>query len=103
MKFNGSFGAWLKQRRKALDLTQAELADQVGCTVTTIQKIEADLRRPSKQISERLADVLAISDDERTTFVSFARRVVNHPVAEPIQLASTISASNLPTQSTPFL
>jgi len=52
MKFDGSFGSWLGQRRKALDLTQVELADLVGCSVTTIHKIEADERRPSTQIAE---------------------------------------------------
>ena len=46
MKVGSSFGRWLRQRRKALDLTQADLADQVGCSVITIQKIEADARRP---------------------------------------------------------
>ena len=54
-------GELSEQRRKALDLTQADLADQVGCSTVTVRKIEADERRPSKQISERLADVLAIS------------------------------------------
>ena len=28
-----SFGAWLKRRRKALDLTQDGLAQLVGCSV----------------------------------------------------------------------
>jgi transcriptional regulator with XRE-family HTH domain len=55
-----SFGDWVRRRRKALDLTQAALAQRVGCAVITIQKIEADERRPSRQIAERLADQLAI-------------------------------------------
>ncbi|HEX9371760.1 MAG TPA: helix-turn-helix transcriptional regulator, partial [Roseiflexaceae bacterium] len=50
MDRNHSFGYWLQRRRKALDLTQAELAQQVGCAVTTIKKIEADERRPSRQL-----------------------------------------------------
>ena len=33
-----SFGEWLKQRRKALDLTQNELAERVGCSLATIRK-----------------------------------------------------------------
>jgi transcriptional regulator with XRE-family HTH domain len=44
-----SFGGWLKERRKKLDLTQAELANCAGCTAATIRKIEADERRPSRQ------------------------------------------------------
>ena len=36
----GSLGAWLKQRRKVLDLTQEELARKIGCATVTLQKIE---------------------------------------------------------------
>ena len=43
------FGAWVKSRRKAHDWTQADLADQVGCSVKTIEKIEGGALRPSKQ------------------------------------------------------
>jgi len=68
-----SFGYWLRRRRKALDLTQAELAMRVGCVVTTIKKLEADERRPSKQLAERLADHLGISSEERVAFLKAAR------------------------------
>jgi transcriptional regulator with XRE-family HTH domain len=40
-----SFGAWLKRRRKALDLTQEELARQIGVSLGTIRKWEAARRR----------------------------------------------------------
>jgi len=53
-----SFGAWVRRRRRALDLTRNELAAQVGCSVMTIRHIEADERRPSKQLAMRLADCL---------------------------------------------
>ena len=59
-----SFGQWLKKRRKMLDLTQQELAQQVGCAVITVQKIEADERRPSKQMAELFAKYLEIAADE---------------------------------------
>ncbi|MBZ5625804.1 MAG: helix-turn-helix domain-containing protein [Acidobacteriia bacterium] len=42
------FGHWLSDRRRTLHLTQAELARRVGCATVTLQKIEADERRPSK-------------------------------------------------------
>ena len=74
MTFTSSFGKWLKQRRKALDLTQMELADLVGYAAVTIRKIEHDMARPSKQMTLRLADVLAITDDERASFIAFARQ-----------------------------
>ncbi len=38
-----SFGAWVRRRRKALDLTQAALAQRVGCAEVTIRKLEADV------------------------------------------------------------
>jgi len=66
-------GPWLKQRRKELDLTQAELALRVGCAVSTIRKIEAGRLRPSTQIAERLADQLDLSSDVRAAFVHALR------------------------------
>jgi predicted ATPase/class 3 adenylate cyclase len=68
-----SFGYWLKRRRKALDLTQAELASQVGCSAAAIRKLEAEERRPSAQIVERLAEIFDIHQEERAAFLRFAR------------------------------
>ena len=83
-----SFGYWLRRRRKALDLTQDELAQQVGCSGITIRKIEADERRPSRQIAERLATVLGIPSEERAAFLKAARAELSadrlhNPVAAP--------------------
>ena len=41
-----SFGQLIKDHRKVLDLTQAELARRVGCATITLRKIEADSLRP---------------------------------------------------------
>ena len=60
-----SFASWLKARRRALDLTQAELADRVGCTTATIKKIEQDQRRPSKEIAERMAELKRLDEEAR--------------------------------------
>ncbi len=68
-----SFGQWLRQRRKALDLTREQLAQRVSCAVVTITKLEAGERRPSRQIAELLAEHLNIPTDQRPAFVSFAR------------------------------
>jgi DNA-binding XRE family transcriptional regulator len=43
MDDHASFGYWVRRRRKALDLTQDALAQQVGCSVMTIRKIEGDI------------------------------------------------------------
>src|SRR3954451_25126839 len=68
MEQSASFGYWLRRRRKALDLTQDELARQVGCALGTVKKLETDERRPSREMAARLADCLAIPDDDRAAF-----------------------------------
>jgi len=68
-----SLGLWIKRRRKALDLTQGDLARRVGCAEVTIQKIEADERRPSAQIAALLASHLQLAADERIRFIQVAR------------------------------
>jgi len=73
MQLDTSFGQWLKQLRRELDLTQDELARRVGCATATIQKIEADERLPSRQIAERLADCLELTSTARDTFLRMAR------------------------------
>jgi predicted ATPase/transcriptional regulator with XRE-family HTH domain len=70
---NLSFGRWLQRRRKALDLTQAELSQRVGCAAVTVHKFETDALRPSRQMAHRLADELSVAPSERDAFVRFAR------------------------------
>lgn len=77
-----SFGYWLRLKRKSLDLTRAGLADRVGCSVGTIQKLEEEERRPSAQIVGRLADIFEIPQDERSTFLRFARGEVRSAFTE---------------------
>jgi predicted ATPase/transcriptional regulator with XRE-family HTH domain len=69
-----SFGYWIKRRRKALDITQEELAQRVGCSVSTIVKIEADERRPSRQMAELFARHLDIPTDQHDLFLKVARQ-----------------------------
>jgi predicted ATPase/transcriptional regulator with XRE-family HTH domain len=68
-----SLGLWIKRRRKALDLTQDALAQLIGCSLAMLQKIEADARRPSRELAVLLADHLQLADDERMSFVRVAR------------------------------
>jgi ABC-type oligopeptide transport system substrate-binding subunit/transcriptional regulator with XRE-family HTH domain len=70
---SSSFGYQLRRRRKALDLTQDQLARLASCALDTIKKIETDARRPSRQLAERLADCLGVQTDERMTFLGAAR------------------------------
>jgi predicted ATPase/DNA-binding XRE family transcriptional regulator len=71
-----SFGQWLRQRRKSLDLTQIDLAERAGCSKSTLRKIESDERRPSQQLAALIATSLDISPDDEPTFVKVARGVL---------------------------
>ena len=73
MQEQHSFGYWLRLKRKALDLTREALADRVGCSVSTIRKLEDEERHPSAQIAELLAEILKIPANERPAFLRFAR------------------------------
>ena len=108
MDYLDSFGDWLRQRREALRLTRPELAECVGCSVSALRKIEADERRPSRQLAELLGDCLRITPEEQPLFLDAARglrqvarlgrpapRLIPQPVPTPA-VSSRTSASNLP-------
>jgi len=102
------FGYWLKRNRKALDLTQAGLASQVGCSAETIRKIEAEERRPSAQIVERLAEIFNIPSNERKPFLRFARGELRSAPAEtkvnfPWHTSAKPIYSNLPATVTSLI
>lgn len=91
MDHDASFGAWLTRRRQSLHLQRTELAARIGCAVVTLRKIEADERRPSRQVAELLAEHLAIPPHERDVFVRVARSELRvelldtaRPVAAPL-------------------
>ncbi len=105
-----SFGLWLKQLRKAHDLTQEELAHQVGCATITLRQIEAGVRRPSRQLVERLADQLLLTDHERTAFIHLARApqdgddgVVPAAVPIPPPAGKHMRSINLHSPPTPLI
>lgn len=79
-----SFGNWLKRRRKALDISQQELAVRVGCSLSAIFKFESDARRPSRQIAELLAEHLQIPPEQRPQFLKVARREKMVESLEPL-------------------
>jgi predicted ATPase/DNA-binding XRE family transcriptional regulator len=66
-------GQWIKRQRKILDLTQAELARQIGCATDTLRKIEAGKLRPSRQLTLCLARYLNIPPREHAAFIRFVR------------------------------
>lgn len=105
-----SFGYWVRRRRLALDLTQADLARAVSCATITIAKIERDERRPSRQMAALLADHLAVPADERTRFLAAAlgevaadRLVLDNRPLATVAAAPSPLHSNLSTPATPFV
>jgi predicted ATPase/transcriptional regulator with XRE-family HTH domain len=82
------FADWVRQRRKILDLTQAALAERVGCAVVTIKKIEQEVRRPSRQVAELLAEHLSIPAAERDAFLRLARGEYVEALVSAVNIAS---------------
>jgi predicted ATPase/DNA-binding XRE family transcriptional regulator len=104
MDTGDTFGYWVRRRRKALDLTQDELAYHVGCAAVTLRKIEADERRPSRQMAERLAQCLALSPEETVAFLAVAsgERPASRLMLSP-NSASKLPANTLPLSMTPLI
>src|SRR4051794_38346825 len=108
MEETGSFGDWLRRRRKALDLTQAELGTRVGVIEATVRRWEAEERRPSRQTAARLADALRVAPTEREAFVQIARNELAavHLASVTSPPAWTLprpSAARLPIPVTPLI
>src|SRR5512142_537154 len=88
-------GAWLKQRRKALDLTQEQVAACADLSLPTVAKIEAGRRRPSRQVAELLARCLKVPAEQVPAFVQMARAQLN-PAAPENHVALPLPSANLP-------
>lgn len=73
MRFVPPFTHWLKQQRKALGLTQAELAQRAHYATVTLRKIEENRLKPSREMALQLADALEVPVEAREDFVVFAR------------------------------
>ena len=103
-----SFGLRLRRLRRALDLTQEQLADAVSCSRYTIRKIESDERRPSRHLAQRLLQRLAVPGAERDVFLAAARGLRDTPSVSGLQRlsasAARIAASPLaPDATAPFV
>ena len=51
------FGAWLKQHRRALDLSREYLAGQIGCSISLLEKIETYFEPFRKKREELMANL----------------------------------------------
>ena len=95
-----SFGEWLTQCRQNLDLSRAELAARIGCAVVTLRKIEADERRPSRQMAEQLAEQLAIPPHSGETASSAWRAASCRWRRLPLLQAAAAGPTHLPAPTT---
>jgi predicted ATPase/DNA-binding XRE family transcriptional regulator len=93
-----TFGRWLRQYRRELDLTQQALADQVGCARVTLRRIESQTLKPSKELAELLLKELGIQNSELAAWIRFARGLADYPSLNP-----SPPRTNLPFQLTSFI
>ena len=107
-----TFGRWLKRLRAQHDLTQEALAELAYCSVQTIRFFESGKRRPSLEMAERLAEVLAVPAEQQSQFIKLARTSLNpatdentttsDPTADPNAAAANIvSPANPPSDAPP--
>ncbi len=109
----GFFGEWIKNRRRSLDLTQEELAERTGCSVSALRKYESGERRPSKQLAVLLAESLEVPESDQDVFIGVARgglsieRLSNSDqiksTAHLIQQGRKSSISWIPEAATPLV
>ncbi|MBV9646701.1 MAG: tetratricopeptide repeat protein [Candidatus Eremiobacteraeota bacterium] len=108
MRARTPFGSALRERRRALGLTQEQLAELVSCAEATVRKIEGGRRRPSLQIAALLADRLRVPELDRSAFLTLAREkpsdahedlgTSEHPVEEATPASRDDALrTNLPT------
>lgn len=92
-----SFGKWLRRQRRIRDLTQQELADQVGIARITLRRIETGTLKPSKELASLLLEQLGIPKSETHHWISFARG------DSPVPLLDSQPLNNLPAFLTTFI
>ncbi len=82
-----TFGEWLKRQRMGKGLTREQFADQIGCAIITLRKIESEERRASEQIVLRIADIFNLPSAERSNLLKFARGDwTKAPTERPIEI-----------------
>lgn len=90
------FATWLKRRRRALEFTQAQLAQAAHCAAITIKRIEAGDLRPSVDLAAVIARVLEVPEAEHGAFVAFARDGQSLAPAEAFAPAPSLTPAHTP-------
>ncbi len=73
------FGGAVKRRRIELDMTQDQVAEQVGVKPNYIGYLERGMRKPSDEICCRIADVLGLDRRELFFLANPHLREILHP------------------------
>ena len=102
MGMTPTFGHWLRQRRKALGLTQKALAQQAGCAEVTLRKIESGDLQPSAPLVTSLAQALRADDADLPALIAMARGLDDDFTAKA-RLLRPQRPNNLPAQLTPLI
>src|SRR5512147_736668 len=96
------FGEWLRKQRRLQDLTQQELADEVGCARVTLRRIEAGTLRPSRELSKVFLERFGIPSEGQEPWILFARGLGPLPDGSPTTV-TPLRTSNLPVSPTSFI
>ena len=89
-----SFGAALKRHRRNANLTQEQLAEQAGYSVSYISMLERGERVPVHATVELLADALGLTAGEQSAFELAAReRDLLNSVPDPPRFSRLVAAS----------
>lgn len=103
------FGSLVRGYRRALGLTQEELAERAGISARAVSDIEREVKhRPRAETVQLLLEALEVPDSEQETFRSAARRFGPPPgapagVLPPASIQPSVPPTNLPDEATPFI
>jgi predicted ATPase/class 3 adenylate cyclase/Tfp pilus assembly protein PilF len=105
----GTFGDLLRQLRKDVGLTGAELAERAGLSPRGLNDLERGARTtPRRETAQLLADALGLAGDERVTFLAAARHALprgdgaqTHPADLTVHLAEPTATGDTVVLATP--
>src|SRR5829696_9299445 len=93
------FAELLRQHRRAMGVTQEELAERAGMSARGISDLERGARsHPHRETVRLLADALGLSGAARSAFVHAAPRAFGRTAARPAP-----AAAQLPIPLTPLI
>jgi predicted ATPase len=98
------FGPMLRRCRASAGLTQQELSERARLSVDAVSALERSVnQRPHKVTVARLADALALNDDERAALIAAARPPDSHASLPADAVPQPVNPNNLPLALTSFI